>query len=161
MEFSDVFIGLIGFGEDLKWPRHYTSNNNVNIEGGDISHMSFSNKGEPKITLQEAKEDKQISKKLQYIKQRLDVELGSFKLTDGYSAAIRYPFRAGAAKAVVGLVSQPCEKSPLSPFSVGLRAYSITKSSDFWNLFLSFLSFPYSYRTTGCCSAATCTTNWV
>ncbi|XP_001604024.1 apolipophorins [Nasonia vitripennis] len=114
---TDVFIGLIGFGEGMTWPRHYTSNNNVNIEGGDINHMTFTAKNEPLVSMQEAKEDKQGSKKLQFIKQRLDVELGTFKVTDAYEAAIRYPFRPAAAKAVVGLISQFCEKSPLSPFS--------------------------------------------
>ncbi|XP_023246016.1 apolipophorins [Copidosoma floridanum] len=115
---TDVFIGLIGFGNNLKWPKHYTSNGNLNIEGGDFSNMAFSNTREPLVSLQEAKEDKQTSTKIKYLKQRLDVELGTFKLTDAYEAAIRYPFRPGAAKAVVGLISTPCEKSPLSPLSL-------------------------------------------
>lgn len=62
---------------------------------------------------------------MQFLKQRLDVELGTFKVTDAYEAAIRYPFRPAAAKAVVGVISLPCEKSPLSPFSVIFVYFSI------------------------------------
>ena len=51
------------------------------------------------------------------MKQRLDTELGTFKLTDAYEEAIRYPFRPGAAKAIIGVFATPCEKSPL-PISV-------------------------------------------
>lgn len=40
------------------------------------------------------------------------MELGTFRLTDAYEQAIRYPFRAGSAKAVVGVLVSPCEKSP-------------------------------------------------
>lgn len=59
----------------------------------------------------------------------MDVELGTFKLTDAYEAAIRYPFRPGAARAVVGVIANPCEKSPF-PISLqqlrlilGLKIY--------------------------------------
>ena len=93
----------------------------INIEDGDVSHMSFPKNREKKVTLQEAKEDKQGMKKMSYVKQRLEVELGTFKLNDGAEAALRYPFRAGAAKVVVGVISQGCEKSPLSPFSVSFK----------------------------------------
>ncbi|XP_011501184.1 PREDICTED: apolipophorins-like, partial [Ceratosolen solmsi marchali] len=127
----DVFIGLIGFGEGMKWPRYYTSNNNVNIEGGDINHMTFSNVREALISFQDAKEDKISYKKLKYLRQRLDVELGTFKVTDAYEAAIRYPFRAAAAKVVVGLISLPCEKSPLSPFS--FQDYRLFLGRDVYN----------------------------
>lgn len=51
--------------------------------------------------------------KLNYLHQKLDVELGTYKLTDAYEEAIRYPFRVGAAKAVVGVIANPCAKSPL------------------------------------------------
>lgn len=50
--------------------------------------------------------------RLNYLHQKLDVELGTFKLTDAYEAAIRYPFRPGAAKAVIGVIANPCEKTP-------------------------------------------------
>lgn len=65
---------------------------------------------------QEAKKGN-FEKKLEYIGQRLDVEFGTFTLTDAYVEAIRYPFRPSAAKAVVGIISTPCEKSPF-PLSV-------------------------------------------
>ena len=60
---------------------------------------------------QEAK-DGDTKTKLDYLHQKLDVELGTFKLTDAYEAAIRYPFRPGAAKAVIGVIANPCEKTP-------------------------------------------------
>lgn len=56
---------------------------------------------------------------LKYLKQRYDVEFGTFKLTGAYEQAINYPFRPEAAKAVVGVIASPCEKSPL-PISVSL-----------------------------------------
>jgi len=45
------------------------------------------------------------------------MELGTFKLTDAYHEAVNYPFRPGAAKAIVGIIATPCEKS-LFPISV-------------------------------------------
>lgn len=87
--------------------------------------MKFTSVNDPHVTLQEAKEDKQGFKKIDFIRQRLTAEVGDSKMTDVYEAATRYPFRAGAAKAVVGLTSQPCEKSPLSPFSVSYFLYFI------------------------------------
>lgn len=59
-----------------------------------------------------------ILKILQFIGQRLDLELGTFELTEAYEEAINYAFRPGAVKAVVGVLATPCEKSPL-PLSVG------------------------------------------
>ncbi|XP_014235825.1 apolipophorins [Trichogramma pretiosum] len=130
---TDVHIGLIGFGESIRKPQHYSSNNNANIEGGgDIGHMSFPSSRDPLVTMDEAVEEKGFGPKtVQYVKQRLDVELGTFKVTDAYEAGIRYPFRAGAAKAVVGVISQPCEKSPLSPFS--LQDYRLILGYDLYN----------------------------
>lgn len=60
---------------------------------------------------QEAQEGNS-EKKINYLQQRLDVELGTFKLTDAYEEAIQYPFRAGASKTVIGVIANPCEKSP-------------------------------------------------
>ncbi|KAK2585087.1 hypothetical protein KPH14_008599 [Odynerus spinipes] len=107
---TDVHVGLIGFGEHMSWPQHYTTGGSTNIEG-DVKNIKFEGKN-PITTLQEAKEGN-IEKKFEYLGQRLDVEFGTFKLTDAYEEAIRYPFRAGAAKAVIGVVASPCEKSPL------------------------------------------------
>lgn len=78
----------------------------------------------PLVRSQEAKNG-DVEKKLAYIGQRLDVEFGTFTLTDAYVEAIHYPFRPGAVKTVVGIVSKPCERSPL-PLSVSsplLRLY--------------------------------------
>ncbi|KAK1130809.1 hypothetical protein K0M31_018919 [Melipona bicolor] len=106
---TDVHIGLIGYSEKMKWPQHYTLNGDTNIEG-EVKNMKFDEK-KPTITLQEAK-DGDMKTKLVYLHQKLDVELGTFKLTDAYEAAIRYPFRPGAAKAVIGVIANPCEKTP-------------------------------------------------
>ncbi|XP_058796215.1 apolipophorins [Phymastichus coffea] len=114
---TDVFIGLVGFGEGMDYAMHYTSNNNINIEGGDVNNMKFTNAREPVITLQEAKEDKQGHKKVEFLRQRLAVELGTSKIANAFEDAIRYPFRAAASKAVIGLISSNCEKSAFSPIS--------------------------------------------
>ncbi|KAJ8687230.1 hypothetical protein QAD02_023024 [Eretmocerus hayati] len=128
---TDVFIGLIGYGENLQWPRYYTSNNNVNIEGGDVSQMTFTSAHDPIITFKEFKEDTKGEKKLKFLKQKFDVELGTFKVSDAYEAAVKYPFRTAAAKAVVGVISQPCVKSPLSPFS--LQDYRLLMARNTYN----------------------------
>nr|XP_012225513.1 PREDICTED: apolipophorins [Linepithema humile] len=107
---TDVHIGLIGYGEHLNHPQHYTSNGNLNIEG-DVKNIKFE-ETDPIITLEEAKEG-DILKILQFIGQRLDLELGTFELTEAYEEAINYSFRPGAVKAVVGILATPCEKSPL------------------------------------------------
>jgi hypothetical protein len=107
---TDVYTGLIGFGEMMKWPQHYTLNGNLNVEG-EIKNMKFADK-EHLVSFQEAKEG-DYKEKLKFMKQRVDVELGTFKLTDAYEQAIKYPFRPGSAKAVVGIFVSPCEKSPL------------------------------------------------
>nr|XP_012148156.1 PREDICTED: apolipophorins [Megachile rotundata] len=106
---TDVHIGLIGFSESMKWPQHYTLNGNTNIEG-DVKNMKFSEK-KPSVSMEEAKEGN-TEKKITYLHQKLDIELGTFRLTDAYEEAIRYPFKPGAAKAVVGVIANPCEKSP-------------------------------------------------
>ncbi|KAG7188374.1 hypothetical protein KM043_008028 [Ampulex compressa] len=106
---TDVYVGLIGFGEKMKWPQHYTLGGNVNIDG-EVKNIKFQEK-DPIVSFQEAKEG-DLEKRISYLGQRLDVELGTFKLTDAYEAAIRYPFRPGAARAVVGVIASPCEKSP-------------------------------------------------
>lgn len=107
---TDVHIGLIGFGEHMNWPQHYTYNGNLNIEG-DVKNIKFE-VVDPLVTFEEAKKG-DIEKRLDYIGQKLDVEFGTFKLTDAYEEGINYPFRAGAVKAVVGILATPCEKSPL------------------------------------------------
>lgn len=111
---TDVHIGLIGFGEHMKWPQHYTTNGDINVNG-EIKNINFV-KGDPLITFNEAKAGN-TETRVNYAKQRLNVELGAFKLTDAYEEAINYPFRTGAAKVVVGVLASPCEKSPL-PLSV-------------------------------------------
>jgi hypothetical protein len=75
------------------------------------------------MCLQEAKKS-DISKILQFIGQRLDLELGTFELTEAYEEAINYSFRPGAVKTVVGILATPCEKSSL-PLSVS--SYSFFK----------------------------------
>lgn len=118
---TDIHIGLIGFGEHMKWPQHYTTGGSINVDG-EVKNMKFV-EGEPLLTFKEVKEgDPEM--KYKYAKQRLNVELGTFKLTDAYEEAVSYPFRAGAAKAVVGVLASPCEKSPL-PISV-IIAYLVT-----------------------------------
>ncbi|XP_071631577.1 apolipophorins [Temnothorax longispinosus] len=108
---TDVHIGLIGYAEHMKWPQHYTTGGSTNIEG-EVKNMKFEKPEEPIITLEEAKKG-DIEKKVKYLEQRLDLELGTFKLTDAYEEAINYPFRPGAVKAVVSVLATPCEKSPL------------------------------------------------
>lgn len=66
----------------------------------------------------------------------MDVELGTFKLTDAYEAAIRYPFRPGAARAVVGVIANPCEKSP---FPISVSFYFLYKTFIFINIFLLYV----------------------
>lgn len=107
---TDVHIGLIGYGEHMKWPQHYTSGGNLNIES-DVKNMKFE-KSDPLITFEEAKAG-DFEKRVQYLEQRLDLEFGTFKLTGAYEEGINYPFRAGAVKAVVAIIATPCEKSPL------------------------------------------------
>ncbi|XP_008560242.1 apolipophorins [Microplitis demolitor] len=107
---TDVHVGLIGFGEHMKWPQHYTTGGSINIDG-DVKNINFS-PSTPLISLEEAKEG-DAKTRLKYAKQKLDIELGTFKLTDAYEEAIHYPFRAGAVKVVVGVIASPCEKSPL------------------------------------------------
>ncbi|KAL0104310.1 hypothetical protein PUN28_017203 [Cardiocondyla obscurior] len=108
---TDVHIGLIGFADHLKWPQHYTTNSNsTNIEG-DVKNMKFEESNDY-ITFEEAKKGN-LETKLQYLDQKIDVELGTLGISDAYKEAINYPFRPAAAKAVVAVVSTPCEKSPL------------------------------------------------
>ncbi|XP_063988684.1 apolipophorins [Diachasmimorpha longicaudata] len=107
---NDIHIGLIGYGEHMKWPQHYTTGGSANVNGP-VKNMKFSESANP-ITLKQAKEG-DLQTRLNYVKQRVDVELGTFAITDAYEEAIRYPFRIGSAKAVVGIVATPCEKSPL------------------------------------------------
>lgn len=38
--YRDVHFGLIGFGEHMKWPQHYTTGGNINIDG-EVSNMDF------------------------------------------------------------------------------------------------------------------------
>ncbi|CAL7938756.1 unnamed protein product [Xylocopa violacea] len=107
---TDVHIGLIGYSEQTKWPQHYTLNGNDNIEG-EVKSMKFYEK-KPEVTMEEAKEG-DVSKKIDYVHQKLDIELGTFRLTDAYETAVKYPFRPGAAKVVIGVIANPCVKSSL------------------------------------------------
>lgn len=107
---TDVHIGLVGFGEHLNQPRHYTTDGNTNIMG-EVKNIKFEGEN-PIITLPEAiKGD--ATKRIKYLEQRYDVEFGTFKLTEAYEQAINYQFRPEAVKAVVGVIASPCEKSPL------------------------------------------------
>jgi len=49
---------------------------------------------------------------MKYLEQRLNLEFGTFKLTDAYEEAINYPYRPAAVRAVVTVLATPCEKSP-------------------------------------------------
>lgn len=106
---NDVHIGLIGFGEHMKWPQHYTTGGSTNING-EVKNMKFAEATTP-VTFNQAKEG-DLQTRLKFAKQRVDVELGTYAITDAYEEAIRYPFRTGAAKAVVAVTASPCEKSP-------------------------------------------------
>ncbi|KAI4494899.1 hypothetical protein M0804_001100 [Polistes exclamans] len=107
---TDVHIGLVGFGEHLNQPRHYTTDGNTNIMG-EVKNIKFEGEN-PIISLPEAiKGD--TTKRIKYLEQRYDVEFGTFKLTEAYEQAINYQFRPEAVKAVVGVIASPCEKSPL------------------------------------------------
>ncbi|XP_043491499.1 apolipophorins [Polistes fuscatus] len=107
---TDVHIGLVGFGEHLDQPRHYTTDGNANIMG-EVKNIKFEGEN-PIISLPEAiKGD--TKKRIKYLEQRYDVEFGTFKLTEAYEQAINYQFRPEAVKAVVGVIASPCEKSPL------------------------------------------------
>ncbi|XP_011166991.1 apolipophorins [Solenopsis invicta] len=107
---TDVHIGLVGFAEHMEYPRHYTTNGNTNIDG-EVKNMKFK-KPEPILTFEEAKKG-DYEKQWKYLEQRLNLEFGTFKLTDAYEEAIKYPYRPGAVKAVVAIFGTPCEKSPL------------------------------------------------
>ncbi|KAF7405857.1 hypothetical protein HZH68_005226 [Vespula germanica] len=107
---TDTHIGLVGFGEHISWPRHYTTDGSTNIVG-EVKNIKFEGKN-PILKLQDATQGN-IELTLKYLKQRYDVEFGTFKLTGAYEQAINYPFRPEAAKAVVGVIASPCEKSPL------------------------------------------------
>ncbi|XP_076643954.1 retinoid- and fatty-acid binding glycoprotein apolipophorin [Halictus rubicundus] len=117
---TDVHVGLIGFADKLEWPQHYTVNGDTNINGDAVKNIKFFEK-KPTITLEEATKaatDKKPSSDkillpLKYLKQKLDVELGTLKLTDAYKEAIDYPFRPGAAKVVIGVHATVCEKSSI------------------------------------------------
>ncbi|XP_032678528.1 apolipophorins [Odontomachus brunneus] len=123
---TDVHIGLVGFGEQLEFPLHYTVGGKLNIEG-DVKNMKFE-PSDPIISFEEAKTGN-ILKRLEYIGQKLDIELGTFELTDAYVEATRYPYRPGAVKTVIGIITTPCVKSPF-PLSLqqlrlfqGMKAY--------------------------------------
>ncbi|XP_011871153.1 PREDICTED: apolipophorins [Vollenhovia emeryi] len=107
---TDVRINLIGFAEHMKWPQHYTTNGDTNIEG-EVKNMKFG-KPEPIVTFEEAKKGN-LEQQMTYLGQRLDVELGTFRLTDAYEEAINYPYRPGAVRAVVAVFATRCERSPL------------------------------------------------
>ncbi|XP_023288424.1 apolipophorins, partial [Orussus abietinus] len=107
---TDVKFGLIGYSDKMKWPQHYTVGGNRNIEG-EAKNIEFKKK-DPILSWEEVKGGK-AEDKLKYLKQRVDVELGTFTLTDAYVEAIRYPYRPEAAKVVIGVLSSPCEKTPL------------------------------------------------
>lgn len=117
---TDVHVGLIGFADKLKTPQHYTLNGDTNINGDVVKNVKFYEKT-PALTFEEAAQaatDKKTSLDnvllpLKYLKQKLDIELGTLKLTDAYTEAINYPFRPGAAKVVIGVHATVCKKSPL------------------------------------------------
>ncbi|XP_031841889.1 retinoid- and fatty-acid binding glycoprotein apolipophorin [Nomia melanderi] len=132
---TDVRVGLIGFADKMKWPQHYTLNGDTNING-EVKNMKFYEKT-PTVSFEETEKaildmditQESITNSLQYLRQKLDVELGTMKLTDAYQEAVRYPFRPAAAKAVIGVHTNICEKSPL-PISLqqirlllGLKTY--------------------------------------
>jgi hypothetical protein len=124
---TDVQIHLLGFAEHMEWPQYYTSGGDTNIQG-DVKNMKFG-KSDPIITYEEAKKTKDMEKKIKYVEQRLAMELGTIKLKDAYDEAINYPYRPGAVKAVIAVLTTHCEKS-LLPLSVqqlrlliGLKIY--------------------------------------
>ncbi|XP_046492116.1 apolipophorins [Neodiprion pinetum] len=125
---TDVHVGLIGFGDHMDTPEHYTLKGSRNIDGDQVKNMKFASRT-PTITLEEAKAG-DGKKKLDYFGQMLVNELGTFKLTDAYQEALNYDFRPGASKTVIGVIATPCLKSPL-PVSLqqlrlllGLVAYN-------------------------------------
>ncbi|XP_076231616.1 retinoid- and fatty-acid binding glycoprotein apolipophorin [Calliopsis andreniformis] len=136
---TDVHVGLIGYSDNMKWPQHYTLNGDTNIDG-EVKNMKFQ-EAKPVVTLQEAKEG-DTKKKLTYLQQRLQVELGTYKLTDAYEEAINYPFRPGAAKAVVGIIANPCEKSPFPVSLQQLRLLLAQKIYKDRGLTYYHISFP-------------------
>lgn len=41
--FRDVYTGLIGFADKMRWPQHYTLNGNLNVDG-EAKNMKFVDK---------------------------------------------------------------------------------------------------------------------
>ncbi|XP_046751140.1 apolipophorins [Diprion similis] len=108
---TDVHVGLIGFGDHMETPEHYTLKGSRNIDGDQVTNMKFAPRI-PTITYEEAKAG-DGKKKLDYLGQAIVNELGTFKLTDAYQEALNYDFRPGASKTVIGVIATPCTKSLL------------------------------------------------
>ncbi|XP_076625563.1 retinoid- and fatty-acid binding glycoprotein apolipophorin isoform X1 [Colletes latitarsis] len=143
---TDVHIALIGYSEKMKWPQHYTLNGDTNING-EVKTMKFHEK-KPVVTLEATKQG-DAEKKLEYLHQRLDIELGTFNLNDAYEEAVRYPFRPGAARAVVGVLANPCEKSPLPVSLQQLRLLMGQKIYQDLGLTYYHVSFPKELLVSG------------
>ncbi|XP_054010516.1 apolipophorins isoform X2 [Hylaeus anthracinus] len=118
---TDVHIGLIGYSEQMKWPQHYTVNGDTNING-EVKNMKFF-ESKPKLTIDEAKEGN-LTDRLTYLGQRLQVEMGNTKLNDAYLEAVGYSYRPSAATVVVSVLATPCEKSA---FPISLQYLKVLK----------------------------------
>lgn len=78
---------------------------------------------EASVCLQEAKNG-DFDLKMDYLEQKIDLELGTLKLTEAYQEIIDYNYRPGAVKAVISIASTPCEKSPFL-LSVSIYLFSL------------------------------------
>ncbi|XP_012266095.2 apolipophorins [Athalia rosae] len=107
---TDVHIGLIGFGDHLEVPVHYTVKGNRNIDG-EVKNMNFAEK-KPFLTLEQAKAGG-AKERMEFLAQKVNVELGTLSITAAYSEALSYDFRPSASKTIIGVIATPCEKSLL------------------------------------------------
>ncbi|KAK7794405.1 hypothetical protein R5R35_011682 [Gryllus longicercus] len=97
---TDVNYALIGYGAPgQKWPAHLTSNGNIGFGGKNVKFLE--KEPLPEVNLDKDHWVQWLKVKIEYLSQRIHQ-------SEAYIEAVNYPFRAGAAKLILGVTASSC-----------------------------------------------------
>ncbi|XP_046401090.1 apolipophorins-like isoform X2 [Ischnura elegans] len=122
---TDVKFILIGYGEhNNPWPNIFTTNGQVGFDGkGENVHFP-AHTPEDKLVLDGLHPDvEKFVQMVDRLNKLVKVEFARLPYADAFYLAREYPFRPGAAKAVISLMHSRCLYSPLPVSTQSVRLF--------------------------------------
>ena len=107
---SDVDMHMVTYGGEFQdWPSHHTVGKKLTFKGR-VPNLKFSEEPKEKKFASGCREFDEFLEVLRNANKEIKLISGQTAQQRAFIAAMRYPFRAHAAKSVIAVVSKPCEE---------------------------------------------------